>query len=913
MGVEVGAYKGARKQAFLMALRLAWRDARKHKGRSALIVALIALPVAGMTMVALLATSSQMTPQERIDADLGTAQAVLVQGIGNGYIQDPTEPRAGIPIGEPDPDFVATSPVDAVPDGYETIVERSAPLELFKGKVPIYAMIHTTELFNSAFASRYELTEGASDGPADAVYLSVALAERMELGVGDSLEVGPDSYPIAGIIRHSDMRYFPDVAFALPGHPLAQDSGEMEAQVFLLGEDPLTWVEVKELNEVGVAALSRHVLLNPPGAAELPPGYSSMQGQGVLMGILAISVIGVLVLAEVGLLAGAAFAVGAKSQRRMLALLAAAGGEKSTVRFVVTASGVVLGAIGAVSGALIGLAVAAVWVHWHLWTYSSAFPGFHLIWWPIAVFAILGFVAAVIAALVPASAVARQNVFSAVRAAHSASKPARRVPLAGLICLALALISGGAGVMLAVTASLGQEMAARSILFVPLMGLGTVLLLVGLLLCTGRIIDLFAKLARRTTASVRMAARDASRNRSRSVPSVAAVLAATAVAAIVMISSATFAHDIEYGQQQPLRDQQGAVPLVEYNNEGEVVGTKDPDAAVEAVEKVMGSSVGPGTVLTGVDERCSSQLEACTQLQLELPAANTCTALIEEGSADPATCRDPYSYGAMMPQFVAGGTEAVEAITGSEPSAETLAALGEGKMAVLNPAWIADGKVTILGISHSLETGEVAEENRYEVEAFAIPNAPNLAIGGIVSPETAEELGFEVTRSVVVMDLPEQPTTSVGDEISAELIETVGASTYFNYNYPGQPTEQILWAISGIAALVALTSAGITAGLALADGRSDHATLAGVGAAPALRKRLAAAQTGFASLLGVGLGLAAGIVPSLAVLTAMQEYQLVIPWPQLLTLVLLVPLIGAGAAWLFTRAKLPMTRRALLQ
>ena len=80
MGVEVGAYKGARKQAFLMALRLAWRDARKHKGRSALIVALIALPVAGMTMIALLITSSQMTAQERIDTELGTAQALLMPG-----------------------------------------------------------------------------------------------------------------------------------------------------------------------------------------------------------------------------------------------------------------------------------------------------------------------------------------------------------------------------------------------------------------------------------------------------------------------------------------------------------------------------------------------------------------------------------------------------------------------------------------------------------------------------------------------------------------------------------------------------------------------------------------------------------------------------------------------------------------
>jgi putative ABC transport system permease protein len=164
-----------------------------------------------------------------------------------------------------------------------------------------------------------------------------------------------------------------------------------------------------------------------------------------------------------------------------------------------------------------------------------------------------------------------------------------------------------------------------------------------------------------------------------------------------------------------------------------------------------------------------------------------------------------------------------------------------------------------------------------------------------------------------VMDLPEQPTNAMADDINAELFESVGDQAWFTFKHPGPPTEQILWAISGIAALVALTSAAVTAGLALADGRSDHMTLAGVGAAPALRKRLAAAQTALGASLGVVLGMVGGLVPAVAVLIAVQRYQLVIPWPQLIALVALVPLIGAGAAWLFTRARLPMTRRALLQ
>ncbi|GAB3556113.1 hypothetical protein GCM10027404_34100 [Arthrobacter tumbae] len=913
MGVEVGAYKGARKQAFLMALRLAWRDARKHKGRSALIVALIALPVAGMTMVALLITSSQMTAQERIDTELGTAQAVLMPGVGGGFVQMPTEPHSGVQVSAPDSNFVARTPLEAAPSGYKKIVEQTGQLELAKGKVPVFTQIRTTELFEPAFSSRFDLVEGSQEEKSDAVYLSTALSLRMDLSVGDELKVGSDSYPIAGIIREKGWAAIGEIVYALPGHPLSEASqGAPAAHVYLLGDNPLTWPEIKELNAVGVSALSRAVLLDPPDASEVPNSAIDYQTQSFLTGMVAISVIGSLVLAEVGLLAGAAFAVGAKGQRRMLALLAAAGGEKSTIRFIVTASGVVLGAIGVVVGAILGIAAAAAWVVWHLSNYSPAFPGFHLTWWPIGIFACLGFLASVIAALVPGSAIARQNVFTAVKSAHSASRPARRIPRAGLACLGAAIVFGGTGVWLAFAAADGEEAASRALFFVPLMALGTLFFISGLLACTGRIVDLIARAASRAPTSVRMAARDASRNRSRAVPAVAAVLAATSVAAIVMVGSATAAYQAQFGQSNNIRDLQGSVRLVHYNEEDGSLSSIDPTPAAVAVEKVMGS-VGEATVVSGVEHSCPLDGE-CTYRRLELPAANTCAVRIAEETADPATCRDPFNGGnAGLPQFVADDVEAVTAIFGHAPSQEVVTALKSGKMVVLNPAWIEGGHVTILEEWWDPETGKPGETERIRVEAVAATGAPNLGLEGIISPSTAEGLGFEIQESFVVMDLPRQPTNAIADEINAELIETMGYQSTFMFQFPGPPVEEILWAICGIAALVALTSAAITAGLALADGRSDHVTLAGIGAAPALRKRLAAAQTALGASLGVVLGMVGGLVPAAAVLAAVPQYQLIIPWPQLLALVVLVPLIGAGSAWLFTRARLPMTRRALLE
>ena len=65
-------------------------------------------------------------------------------------------------------------------------------------------------------------------------------------------------------------------------------------------------------------------------------------------------------LLEVVLLAGPAFAVGARRQQRALALMAASGAEPPHLRRVVMASGVVLGTAAVVLGSAAGVGVA--WV-----------------------------------------------------------------------------------------------------------------------------------------------------------------------------------------------------------------------------------------------------------------------------------------------------------------------------------------------------------------------------------------------------------------------------------------------------------------------------------------------------------------------------------------------------------------------
>ena len=61
------------------------------------------------------------------------------------------------------------------------------------------------------------------------------------------------------------------------------------------------------------------------------------------------------------------------------------------------------------------------------------------------------------------------------------------------------------------------------------------------------------------------------------------------------------------------------------------------------------------------------------------------------------------------------------------------------------------------------------------------------------------------------------------------------------------------------------------------------------------------------------LGVAAGLVPAVALLLALGEpgrpYPFVLPWTNLLVTAVLVPLVAALAAGLLTRRRLPMVRR----
>ena len=94
-----------------------------------------------------------------------------------------------------------------------------------------------------------------------------------------------------------------------------------------------------------------------PERYEPATGASSVTVDSLRAGAMALLVGGIGLL-EVVLLAGTAFAVGARRQTRELGLVAAGGGTGRHVRRIVLAQGLTLGALGAAGGVLAGSAIA---------------------------------------------------------------------------------------------------------------------------------------------------------------------------------------------------------------------------------------------------------------------------------------------------------------------------------------------------------------------------------------------------------------------------------------------------------------------------------------------------------------------------------------------------------------------------
>ncbi|GGD09337.1 ABC transporter permease [Nocardioides daphniae] len=881
------------------ALRIAARDVRRHKLRSALVLTLVALPVLLVCVGLILVRTSAYSTAENVDRHLGAADA-LVHDFG---------PEVGGVTQLPDPlDGGWTTLGDAMPaprnqTAIQALLGQDARLvSLVQSNVSVrlgdrvlHFPVTETNLADPLTDGLFEVLEGrAPTGPHEVV-VNEALAER-GLGMGAEFEVPGIDEPatVVGVGRDPFSR-LQEVAYGSAGSLVAPATTMEERyetpQQWLVERSEISWSEVKKLNAQGLVVASRAVLLDPPPTSEVdhpaPESFENQERAAIL------AMIAVMVLLEVALLAGPAFAVTARNHTRTLALVAASGGTPRQARRVILAGGLVLGGLAAVGGMLLSVPLAAALVPLAQRASWSWFGPFDVPWLLMLAVAGCGLLAAVTAAAVPAWLASRQDVVAALAGRRADPPPSRRSPLVGLVVLGVGVVGAAVG-------------AARYANYGPLlMTASVVVVMIGMVMVVPVFVAASARLAGRLPLAGRFAARDAARHRTRTVPAVAAVAATVAgvVALGISVSSDEAESRATYSLQLP--EGQAKVDWYPESLPGEEV--RDRDEVLDEVRSAIEDTV-PEVDVHEVRAFGAPGRGADNNWWEVRPSSGEEVLLNNSSSV--------FGSGLVVADDMRG-------VTGLDDGqlARADEALAEGRAVVLTDRGVLPGEVDVVETVWNDGEDERPGDSIKGLEALALEVDGSSNVEAVVPPVAVAAAGLADRVEVVGLRL-EGDLDRDTEKLLGETVRGVdqAAEVYVERGYErSDEVVVILWVLAVAAALLMLAGTLTATFLSLADARPDLATLAAVGGPLRTRRHVAAAYALVISGLGAVLGAAVGFVPGIAVsrpvttntwaAPELQGPYLDVPWLMVLGVVVALPLLATSVMWLCTRSRLPMVAR----
>ncbi|GAB1512639.1 FtsX-like permease family protein [Actinophytocola sp. KF-1] len=614
------------------ALRIARRSVRRSIGRSVLTAAMIAVPVAGVTV----ADGVVRTITDR-DVDLartlGTADLRV-----DVHHREELDVRPLLPAGARVVPFSSRY--------YENSVR------LVQGERIVRTRLDVVVLGDPMTAHLARVESGRLPERDDEVLLTRPLAQR--LGVLDGGTVRPgttlttDKGPSATVTGLAVEPYclVCEGIVVSPGSVLedAMHDGSLVPLGYLVdlpdGADAAA--VARDWPAGGSTVTTRESFVDQTPFA----GYVGDAAAGPL------AVLAGLALVVVVACAAAAFTVGARRQVRELGQVVAEGGDGRHVRRIVLAQGLVLGVLGAAGGLVLGAAVTVLGVPlWQRMT-GQLVEDLRFGWPELTALAVVGVIASAAAAAVPAFGVARMTPADALAGHVRTAAPHTGFPVAGTL-----LATGGVACVVA-AGLLGRDPSVGRAL--PLTGMvaGGLVALAGLALVLPALLAAAGRFGTRLPLSGRLAVRDAVRHRHRTV---AAVLAVMVTAGAVVMTAFVLGPRTAPVPAMPEHTMFAMLdPVSKY---GDVDGEEQLAKAVATM-----SSAVPGTVAR------------------EIPLATA----YDEGAGSPPIFADDCG-GAL-----AGiGTDLMPLHTRRAPDAGIRAALAEGKVVVFTPCVVSSrGTVT---------------------------------------------------------------------------------------------------------------------------------------------------------------------------------------------------------------------------
>jgi putative ABC transport system permease protein len=873
----------SRTTSWRLAIRLARRDALRARGRSILVLVMIALPVLAVTAADVVIQTSQVSSAEGIDRRLGSADAQIQVPAGGAPMLQAFDPYDGNT--STDDGRKATPPsaaaISAALGGARLIDERLGELRLRSEHGVAYTSAVEVDLRDPITDGLFDLTSGRWPADPSEVVVNQAVLDK-GYAFGDRLDLVGDGAPaptIVGIAESAESRTSPAVAG--PVGSLGIELDQFSGQTWLAAGGPVSWKTVQQLNTRGATVLSRAVITDPPPASEVPAEIRAWSADADDAMVAVVVLVVVMALLEVVLLAGPAFAVSARRQSRTLALMAATGGTPAQSRRVVIGGGLVLGTTAALVGVVLGIAVGAVAVpivqHWS----DTRFGPFEVPWLHLAGIALFGLLSAVLATVVPAWIASRQDVVAVLAGRRADRRPSLRSPIVGLVLLGIGIAGSAYG---ATSASSGEFAIAAS----------AVVAVIGMIFLAPVVVSGVAKVAGRLPLSPRYAARDAARHRTRTVPAVAAV--AATVAGVVALGIALTSDEAEnkgtYQAQLPY----GMGSVTAYSDDDKPVDWTPLRAAAErelpdaTVVEVRGLLEG-----NGVDT---------PSYWLEISTSHSRRLLESYGS----------SWGSST--LVSGSVADLPVGMPADYQARAAKMLADGGIVAFTDQGVTDQEARLT--LHRSEPDSVEDTvTRADVPALLVPVARGTGREqAILSPAAAKKVGAPVgVAGLAVTGTMTPDQQQAADE--ALRAASANASIYVERGYQADDetviAQLVLAALGGVLMLGGTLTATF---LALSDARPDLATLAAVGASPRRRRSIAASYALVIGLVGAVLGAAVGFIPGIAVTYPLTRgysdvaaHYLDVPWLMILGLVVGLPLLTAAIVGLCARSRLPLVAR----
>jgi putative ABC transport system permease protein len=572
------------------------------------------------------------------------------------------------------------------------------------------------------------------------------------------------------------------------------------------------------------------------------------------------------------LMAGAAVTIAARRQLRALGLLAAAGAGGHHLGAVVVLQAASLGLLGVLGGIPAGLLVArallpglARAINIPL---SEPVPPLLVVPGRLLLAAGLGLLAAVVAALMPAVRAARLPITAALAGRQPPPRQPRRLTIVGIALVLVGLALAGLQVWL--MGSRWQAWAAVA---------SVAAVIVGFTALSPALVALVGRTARRLPATGRLAVRDLARHPTRSAAAVAAVTAGLAVPMLLGVMAAqSAAWERAYAPRQLRADQ-----VLAYT----------PAAAAEVTKLLPDAHQAPFATAKEAGGR---------EVSVHGPTID-------------------HEYSSVASRALAIGDQELLVAMGGQQAA---AAFADGAVVAFGPNLAPDGQIT-LAITDIPRPARRITVPAVEVitGAYMGETLPSF----VISRQTAQRLGLPgLTTPPRYLIRASRPLSDAQrDQLRTLQTQSPAMSSSWAEPDPDLRSQQqgfrsIVLALLAVTGIIALASVAAACALALSEARQDLTTLGQLGAAPAMTRRLMAAQAWLLATLGGLLAVAIGLGPFAVQTLASWQVNprltipvspspLAVPWTLLAVVTLAIPALAAAAASLLGRHPAPLTPR----